>query len=107
MMVQMARQEAEAAAEEAVHELIGPPPPDVVAEAAAEGADQWAAEVNRICRCVLVVLISADVPRLPFTCSIWLGKRTVLPLNQQQQQRRRLRCCQCSERTLRKYEVEI
>lgn len=90
----MARREAEAAAEEAALDLIGPPPPDLVAEAAAEGADQWAAEVNRICRCALVVTINLNVLRLPCTCSIELARLRTLPLNvpqqQKQQQWRRL-----------------
>lgn len=47
--LEMARAEADAAAEEAALELIGPPPPEIIAEADSEGMDLRTAEVKRIC----------------------------------------------------------
>lgn len=60
----MAEVEAATAAAEAALDLVGPPPPDVVAEAELANADERTAEVLRICKCVLA---ACPIPA-PSTC---------------------------------------
>ena len=59
----MAAEEAERQAAEEAEDLLGPLPPDIVAEAEAAGDDKSTAEVLRICRCVSCQAAALHMPR--------------------------------------------